>query len=43
MVVFVLFKWAKFDELTSYWKFYEEFLARTHLFTLRSLENPTHQ
>jgi hypothetical protein len=41
MVVFVLPKWAKFNELTRQWKLYQEFPARTQLFTRMSLENPT--
>jgi hypothetical protein len=43
MVVLVLPKWAKFNELTRYWKFYQESLARTELFTRLSLENPALQ
>jgi hypothetical protein len=33
MVVFVLPKWSKFNELTRHWKLYQEFPARTQLFT----------
>jgi 8-oxo-dGTP pyrophosphatase MutT (NUDIX family) len=40
MAVFVLPKWAKFNHLTKQWKLYQEFLARTRLFTRQSLENP---
>jgi hypothetical protein len=40
MAVFVLPKWAKFASLTKHWKLYQEFPARTHLFTRQSLENP---
>jgi hypothetical protein len=43
MAVFVLPKWAKFNKLTQHWKLYQEFPARTHLFTRRSLENPAQQ
>jgi hypothetical protein len=43
MVVLVLPKWAKFNELTRQWKLYQDFLARTHLFTHQSLDNPTQQ
>jgi hypothetical protein len=39
MVVFVLPKWAKFNELTRHWKLYQEFPAKTQLFTRQSLEN----
>jgi hypothetical protein len=38
MAVFVLPKWAKFTQLTKYWKLYQEFPARTQLFTRQSLE-----
>jgi hypothetical protein len=41
MVVIVLPKWAKFNELTRLWKLYQEFPARTPLFARQSLENPT--
>jgi hypothetical protein len=41
MVVFVLPKWAKFNKLTEPWKLYQEFSARTQLFTRQSLENPS--
>jgi hypothetical protein len=40
MAVFVLPKWAKFAQLTKYKKLYQEFPARTHIFTRHSLENP---
>jgi hypothetical protein len=40
MAVFVVPKWAKFNHLTKYWKLYQEFPARTQLFTRQSLENP---
>jgi hypothetical protein len=43
MAVFVLPKWAKFNQLTKHWKLYQEFPARTQLFTRQSLENPTQQ
>jgi hypothetical protein len=43
MAVFVLLKWAKFAPLTKHWKLYQEFRARTQLFTCQSLENPTQQ
>jgi hypothetical protein len=43
MAVFVLPKWAKFAQLTKHWKLYQEFPARTQLFTRQSLENPTQQ
>jgi hypothetical protein len=43
MAVFVLPKWAKFTPLTKHWKLYQEFLARTQLFTRQSLENPAQQ
>jgi hypothetical protein len=41
MAVFVLPKWSKFNMLTKNWKLYQEFPARTHLYTRQSLENPT--
>jgi hypothetical protein len=41
MAVFVLPKWAKFAPLTKHLKLYEEFPARTQLFTRESLEKPT--
>jgi hypothetical protein len=40
MAVFVLQKWAKFTQVTKNWKLYQEFPARTQLFTRQSLENP---
>jgi hypothetical protein len=40
MAVLVLPKWAKFNQLTKHRKLYQEFPARTHLFTRQSLENP---
>jgi hypothetical protein len=40
MAVFVLPKWAKFTQVTKNWKLYQEFPARTQLFTRQSLENP---
>jgi hypothetical protein len=40
MAVFLLPKWAKFAQLTKHWKLYQEFQARTQLFTRDSLENP---
>jgi DNA-binding XRE family transcriptional regulator len=40
MDVFVLPKWAKFAQLTKHWKLYQEFSARTQLFTRQSPENP---
>jgi hypothetical protein len=43
MAIFVLPKWAKFNQLTKHWKLYQEFPARTQLFTRQSLENPTQQ
>jgi hypothetical protein len=43
MAVFVLPKWAKFTQHTKNWKLYQEFPARTQLFTRQSLENPTQQ
>jgi hypothetical protein len=43
MTVFVLPKWAKFNQLTKHWKFYQEFPARTQLFTRKSVENPVEQ
>jgi hypothetical protein len=42
MVVVVLPKWAKFNELTRHWKLYQEFPARTQLFTRQSLDDPWH-
>jgi hypothetical protein len=41
--LFVLPKWAKLKELTRHWKLYQEFPAKTHLFTRMSLDDPTHQ
>jgi hypothetical protein len=43
MAVFVLPKWAKFSQLTKRWKLYQEFPARTQLFTRQSPENPAQQ
>jgi hypothetical protein len=43
MAVFVLPKWAKFTQLTKHYKLYQEFPARTQLFTRQSLKNPTQQ
>jgi hypothetical protein len=43
MVVFVLPKQAKFNELTRHLKLYQEFIARTQMFTRQSLDDPTHQ
>jgi hypothetical protein len=43
MVVFVLPKWAKFAQVTKHWKLYQEFPARTQLFTRESPENPAQQ
>jgi hypothetical protein len=43
MAVFVLPKWANFAQLTKHWKLYQEFPARTPLFTRMSLENPAQQ
>jgi hypothetical protein len=40
MVVSVLPKWAKFNQLNKHWKLYQEFPARTQLFTRLLLENP---
>jgi hypothetical protein len=41
MDVFALPIWAKFNELTRHSKLYQEFPARTQLFTRQSLDNPT--
>jgi hypothetical protein len=43
MAVFVLPKWPKLNQLTKHCKFYQEFPARTHLYTSQSLENPPQQ
>jgi hypothetical protein len=43
MGAFVLSKWAKFNELSRHWKFYQEFPARTQVFTRESLDDPTKQ
>jgi hypothetical protein len=43
MAVFMLPNWAKFAQLTKHWKLYQEFPARTHLFTRLSLENHAQQ
>ena len=43
MAAFVLPKWAKFTQVTENWKLYQEFPARTQLFTRQSLENPAQQ
>jgi hypothetical protein len=40
MAVFVLPKWAKSTQVTKNRKLYQEFPARTQLFTRQSLENP---
>jgi hypothetical protein len=32
-----------FDKLTKHWKLYQDFPARTQLFTRQSLENPSQQ
>jgi hypothetical protein len=39
MAVFVLPKWAKFNQLTKHLKLYHEFSARTQLFIRQSLKN----
>jgi hypothetical protein len=41
MVVFILPKWAKFNELTRHKKLYREFPARSQLFTRESVNDPT--
>jgi hypothetical protein len=43
MAVFVLPKWAKFAQLTKHWKLYQEFQARTQLFTRQPVENLAQQ
>jgi hypothetical protein len=43
MGVLVLPKSAKFNEATRHWTLYQEFLARTQLFTRQSLDDPTQQ
>jgi hypothetical protein len=43
MAVIVLPKWAKIAQLTQHLKLYQEFPARTQLFTRQSLENPANQ
>jgi hypothetical protein len=43
MAVFVVPKWAKFTQVTKNWKLYQEFPARTQLFTRQSLENLAQQ
>jgi hypothetical protein len=42
MAVFVLPKWAKFNEFTRHWKLYQQFPARTQLFTRQSMDDLTH-
>jgi hypothetical protein len=37
MVVFVLLKWAKFNTITEHLKLYQEFEARTQLFSRQSV------
>jgi hypothetical protein len=41
MVVFVLSKWAEFNELTLHKNMYQEFLSRTQMFTCLSVNDPT--
>jgi hypothetical protein len=41
MDIFILPKWAKFNELTRHWKLYQEFPTRT--FTRQSLDDTTHE
>jgi hypothetical protein len=41
MVVFVLSKWAEFNELTLHKNMYQEFLVRTQMFTCLSVNDPT--
>jgi hypothetical protein len=43
MAVFVLPKWAKFNQLTKHWKLYQEFPSRTQRFARQSLENLAHR
>jgi hypothetical protein len=43
MPIFVLPKWAKFNQLTKHGNLYKEFPSRTHMFTRQSLENPSQQ
>jgi hypothetical protein len=43
MAVSVLPKWAKFASLTKHLELYQEFPARTQLFTRQSLESPAQQ
>jgi hypothetical protein len=43
MAVFVLPKWAKFNQLTKHWKIYQKFPARTQLFSRQSVENTAMQ
>jgi hypothetical protein len=43
MAVFVLPKWAKFNDLTRHLKPYQKFSARTQLFTRMSLDDSTQQ
>jgi hypothetical protein len=43
MAMFVLFKWAEFNDLTRHLQLYKDFPARTQLFTRESLDDPTQQ
>jgi hypothetical protein len=43
MVVFVLPKWAMFNEITRHSKLYQELPAMTQLLTRYSLDNPTQE
>jgi hypothetical protein len=43
MVARVLPKWSKFNTITRHWKMYQEFPARTQLFTRQSVTYPTRQ
>jgi hypothetical protein len=43
MAVFVLPKWAKFNEIIRQWKLYQEFHAKPQPFTRQSVEDPAKQ
>jgi hypothetical protein len=40
--MFVVPKWAKFNELTRHWTLDQEFPKRTELFTRHGQDGPTH-
>jgi hypothetical protein len=43
MALFVLPKWAKFNDIPRHLKMYQEFRSRTRLFARQSVNDPTHE